>query len=440
MANSDSSSEELTFAPEPNPHSRVGLWVILFGLAIIQGLVINLMPIMLPTLGQELGIDKFHQGFVISAFFFGSTLALLIAGYLVNYLGAKFMAVLGMAVVGIAELLFGVAQSYEVVLVAAALMAVGIAPFPPVYAAIITAKFLDIRQRMYMLVYGVFAGAASIATASLGFLIEKHDFRQVFIVFGLFIGVWALLLFALFGRYLKAEVGRVRLSTRDKEAGKVGIREKLQVLGKFLTTGILTRGVLYLVGFIVIMDNLANGNFMVWIPTVFKEEYNISNVGMVLTVGTAGVFTFRMIMGALPSGWISDRILLGIFYGISMATFVAFLVLRPASPLIGYALVFVSFGFTGVQAPACYSIITAKFGKRAPAAIALVDVIGNSGFIFGPPLVGWIAQQVGQWQAMWFVPATGFTLVIVVLLWEFYDRLRGTKIEAGLVSEEEPFG
>lgn len=91
-----------------------------------------------------------------------------------------------------------------------------------------------------------------------------------------------------------------------------------------------------------------------------------------------------------------------------MITFAVLLVLRPPSSLVAYLLVFVSFGFTGAQAPTTYSIATAKFGDRAPAAIPLVDVIGNIGFLTGPPLVGWIAEVTGdQWRAMWVVPANG---------------------------------
>jgi len=439
MASTENNSKELTSGAGEQPPSRNGLVAILFGLAVIQGLVINLMPIMYPTIGREFGLTKAQTGLVGTWFFIGYTVALVITGYLVNYLGAKRVAIGGMVVAGGGEVLFSLANSYGLVLVAAALMGMGIAPLVAVYAAIISAKFSDIRQRMFMLTYGVFAGFAALGTFVVGGLVETISYRLVFIALGLFIWGWVALVFAVFGRALDPEVGKARIRAGEKR--ETAIRQSLRTFVEFLSTGVLTRGALYMLGFIVILDNLSNGDFMHWISTLFEEVYAVGNVGMALTVGALGVLFFRMAMGAFPPGWISDRILLGLCYGIAMITFIVLLVLQPANPLVAYVLVFVSFGFTGAQAPTTYSIATAKFGARAPAAIPLVDVIGNIGMFTVPWLGGRIADITGdQWKAMWLIPVAGFALVITVLLWELYDRIRGIETESGIVSEEGPLG
>jgi len=70
-----------------------------------------------------------------------------------------------------------------------------------------------------------------------------------------------------------------------------------------------------------------------------------------------------------------------------------------------------------------------------------MDAIGNSGILIGAPLLGFIADLTGELHAaMWLIPIAGMALVVVVLIWQLYDRARGIVTADGIKSEEGPFG
>ncbi len=438
MESTNSAATDATASPPAQAGSRTVLMILLFGLAFVHGLALNLMGVLFPTIGETFGIAKAQQGLLQSFFTVGMMIALIIAGYLTNYLGAKRVAGLVLAIAGTGAVLFGIAPVYIVVLIGAFLIGLGISPLIAVYAAIIAARFADIRQRMYMWTFAVLAGSATISTALIGGLIDMISYKVVFVAFGVFIWAWTALLFATTARSLSADVGKVHL---EEDASEVlSIRQKIRSFWDFLASGILTRASLYILGSIVILDMLASGNLLAWMPSFFEESYGLANIGMVLSASSVGVLGGRMVMGAIPPGAISDRTLLAICYTGAMVVFALILVLHP-SCTIALILVAINGAFVSAQAPTTYSIAIARFGDRAPAAIPLIDAIGNLGILIGAPLLGFIADLTGELQAaMWLIPIAGMTLVLVLVVWQLYDRVRGIVTTEGIRSEEGPFG
>ncbi len=413
MESTNSAATDATASPPAQAGSRTVLMILLFGLAFVHGLALNLMGVLFPTIGETFGIAKAQQGLLQSFFTVGMMIALIIAGYLTNYLGAKRVAGLVLAIAGTGAVLFGIAPVYIVVLIGAFLIGLGISPLIAVYAAIIAARFADIRQRMYMWTFAVLAGSATISTALIGGLIDMISYKVVFVAFGVFIWAWTALLFATTARSLSADVGKVHL---EEDASEVlSIRQKIRSFWDFLASGILTRASLYILGSIVILDMLASGNLLAWMPSFFEESYGLANIGMVLSASSVGVLGGRMVMGAIPPGAISDRTLLAICYTGAMVVFALILVLHP-SCTIALILVAINGAFVSAQAPTTYSIAIARFGDRAPAAIPLIDAIGNLGILIGAPLLGFIADLTGELQAaMWLIPIAGMTLVLATI-------------------------
>jgi MFS family permease len=411
---------------------KLNLTILMFGIAILQGFALNLMPVMFPTMGEKFSISKAQQGLLQTNFALGAIIALIVAGYCVNLFGAKKSAWVILGVLGSGAFLFGAAPIYPLVLLAAVLIGMGTATFVAVYAAIITAEFAEKSQRMYMLTYAVLAGSATIATMFVGWLIKQFDYTSVFMIFGVCIWGLSVVLMTTFGRSLKADVGCLHHDPAHPKACDVERKNWLQKFGSFLGTGILNRGSLYLLGAVVLLDTLASGNLLAWMPTYFKNNFHMENTGVVLSCSSGGVLAGRLLMGAFPPGFIGDRVLLAICYTGAMVAAGLILLIHP-SVYVAFFLVGLSGAFVAAQAPTTYSIATSKFGERAPAAIPLVDGIGNFGGLIGPPLLGAIADITGDLNAtMWLVPICGFSLVILLVIWEAADRigLRRAKAQA----------
>jgi MFS family permease len=94
----------------------------------------------------------------------------------------------------------------------------------------------------------------------------------------------------------------------------------------------------------------------------------------------------------------SERLLLGASASLSaVAMAIVLLSGHPVVSLIGYA--FVGAGLAPVV-PILFNAATRVPGVSRAAAIASVSSIGYSGFLVGPPLIGFIAQSVSLTAAM----------------------------------------
>jgi MFS family permease len=425
--NSGDPSPHSRMTVERAPQSRGRLMAFLFGLAILHGSLINLMPVMFSTMAATFHVDKTQQGMLKSCFFAGLMVSLVVSGYLTRYLGARRMTILAGIVAGAGAMFFGLAPTYTLVLVAAGVLATGIAPFTAVYAAVIAANFPHTRQRMYMWTYGFLAGSATIATTSLGALLDiVPRYNPLFVLLGLSIWAWMTLLVSVSWRALD-ETAETMPSASPDDAAKVGPREKLVALWRFLTSGIFSRGALYVMGLLMVFDYLCASNMMAWTPSFFEELYHGGSLlgGTALSASSAGVCVGRILMGALPPGRIPERVLLALCYLGVVVSFGAIVFFCP--PYIwSIGLMFGAGAFISAQAPTMGSLAVAKFGDRAPVVIPLCEAFGAIGGLLGPPLLGLLAMRAGALGAvMWLVPAAGLALSAVAIGWEVCDRHRG---------------
>ena len=400
--------------------NRFRLTCFLFGLAAIHGLLVNLTPVMFTTMEKNFGVDESNQALLKSCFFIGTSAALLVSGYLTILWGPRRVTIVSGVVTGFGALFFGVAPTYPLILAATCVLGAGIAPVMALYAAVIASEFSHNSQRMFMLTYAMLAASAAAATLTIGVLLDVLDdnFRPVFV--GLAFVIWAAMAANLAFAYHALDGIRRENKTADGD-GTSGHRQATS--GNFIRSGIFGRGALYLFCLLMVCDYLCSSNAMAWLPKLFERLYEDSRTlaGLTLTASSLGVLVGRLIMGSFPPGRVPDLILLGICYLAGVMSFGVIILFEP-SLWVSFTMVFLSGAFIAAQAPTMGSLAVRKFGDLAPMVIPIYEAVGTVASIFGPPVVGQLAERHGLAQVLWIVPAAGFVLAATSFTWYFWDR------------------
>src|SRR5688572_24828036 len=95
------------------PTKRV-LLLFVFGLVSIQGLTLNLMPVMFRTLGRAFGLSLGQEGQLQSFFFVGAMVALVSSGWITERLGAKTSGLAVVSLIGAGAIILGCSQNYTI--------------------------------------------------------------------------------------------------------------------------------------------------------------------------------------------------------------------------------------------------------------------------------------------------------------------------------------
>src|SRR5688572_25960952 len=276
----------------PSP-SRAPLSILIFTMVSVQGLTLFLLPVMFRTFGQTFGLSLGQEGQIQSFFYLGAMIALFSSGWITERLGVKRSSLVVFALIGAGALTLALSPNYGVAKVGATLMGIGNQWVLAISSAIIAARFEHIRQKMYMWVMAVMAAMASVGPVTLGYLLTRVDnWRTIF--FSLAAALW------LIGLVLR------RIQGAEPDAITTG-EEATTLSGRQL----LSSPVLWLIGFLVILDNLASGNLLAWTPRLFQIRHGAdeTRAGLLLTANTVGMLIGRILMGAFVSGKVSERIL-----------------------------------------------------------------------------------------------------------------------------------
>ena len=136
-------------------------------------------------------------------------------------------------------------------------------------------------------------------------------------------------------------------------------------------------------------------------------------------VSTVGYTAFALCMAL--GRFFGDRLLQAFGYStvlkmngmlVCIGMSLALAINSPAAVIIGFALV--GFGVSSVI-PIIY-MLSAKSKSMAPsAAIAAVSSIGFTGFLFGPPIIGFIAKETGLRMALTIVAFLGMMIWLLSL-------------------------
>ena len=424
LAATDRSAAELASAGGARPLAV--LITFIFSLAVVQGVTINLMPLLFRTMARAFELNLRQEGQLQTAFLAGGIIGLFVSGYATEILRAKKSGLLTILAVGLGSLMLGFGTTYRHVLAAAFVIGLGNMSILAVYSAVITEHFAEMRQRMFMWTTAVFAGSAAVGNMMFGYLLANvSPWNQIFVVFAVLIWLWFGALTLLAGKRLDVTGKRFRPSGSPATADSEKSLPLWESISRFLFSGIFNRGVFWMLGFLVLLDNLAAGNIVAWTGRYFQLKYDVGDevTGTLLAAIAAGVLFGRLVLGTFISGRFSDRIVLGTCYGLGILMYVLILVIP--SYQIGMVLAFLSGAFIAAQAPTMYSIASVSFGARAATAIPLMDAIGVLGGFSGPTILGALADESDLQSVLWLVPMLGAVFVAVVFVWDWIERRRG---------------
>ncbi|MBN9298792.1 MAG: MFS transporter [Filimonas sp.] len=170
--------------------------------------------------------------------------------------------------------------------------------------------------------------------------------------------------------------------------------------------------VLLQLGIIALCCMICEGSMFDWSGVYFRKE--VVNVGKLSTLGyvafMASMATGRFISDALVTRLGARRVLqvsgIVIACGLLLAIIFPYLV----TATIGFLLV--GFGVSSVV-PVVYSV-AGRSGTMAPGlALAAVSTIGYFGFLFGPPLIGFIAQAANLRWSLALIAVLGFCTTLM---------------------------
>lgn len=400
--------------------------VFLAALAVLHGIVVNLVPALITTLGEVFDLNSQQQGGLSSSFLAASVCVLVVSGPLARVIGARGMGVLCGTMAAVGAGFVAAATDYSTTLAGVALLALGMAPIPTIYAAVIGEYFASSSQRLFMWTFALMAASATVTTSVLGGLIDWWgDYRPILGGLSLLIGGGLAAVLASTWSALAPQA----IAGAGVENDTLTVESPRQSARGAPAWIVFRRAALYLLAVMMVCDFLCATTIVTWIGRWFEETYGKArlNSGAALSAQSAGVCLGRVAMGFLPAGRVSDRTLLAACYLIGVGCFFAMIWFRPP-----FAVSLVLLALTGAmfaaQSPAMSSLAVKEFGTLAPVAIPLVEAVGNLAGIAGPWLLGGMLDAGAELgTALYLPPAAGFVLAAVAIGWEARSSRRATQ-------------
>ena len=422
--------------PTTGPQRRA-LITFLFVMAFQQGVTINLLPVLFTNFAEALSVRPPTKGTDSILLLRRSHGGPFVSGFVTERIAVRRSAPLALGLAAVGALLIAAAPNFVLLRLGAMFLGMGTLWALSGNSATIGAHFASQRQKLFMWTLAVMALAGSAAPYALGHLVSfLQGWRSILFGVGLYMGASAVAVIVLFsgalqdtGLRVPSPGSRRRAKTPGETGHSMRPSARKSLYGwlaesvRWYRSSLLGQGVLLLIGFLVVIDNLTAGNIVAWTPNLCELRFGRSATlaGEIMAANAAGYLLGRIIMGLFMVGRFSDRVLLGLCYGWGMVAYS--LLLWIPDPRMAIAMMVMQGVFLSAQAPTVYSLASAKFADRAGTAVPLVDAIGNIGAILGPPMMGWLAQQMGSLErAAWLIPPMGCVLVAISLGWEFKDR------------------
>jgi MFS family permease len=172
---------------------------------------------------------------------------------------------------------------------------------------------------------------------------------------------------------------------------------------------------LWVAGLVVLFAFLVEGSMDTWSGLYLREQVGASAAGAALAFAafSAALFLGRMFAGRVLFGLGPRATILtaGIGAGIGGGT-AAF-----ADSTVVVAVGFLLMGFSiAAAAPAGYGLIATSAPNDQANAVAAVTTVGYSGFVWSPPIFGWIADSFDLRTAMAVIVSSTLGIVIGGLL------------------------
>ena len=351
----------------------------------------------IPVFAKSFGVSNAAIGLMVSAFAITRFASGLISGTLVDKFGERLVFSTGVFMVALFTFLAGVAQSYEQLLFFRAAGGLGSSMFSVAASSVILRSVDDNHRGRAQSVYqGAFI-LGGIAGPAIGGLLSAISLRAPFFVYSVLLlcsGIVALF-------FLRSEKLQP-ITSRALSAESTTISEALR-MKPYLIALVMT--------FISswIFFGLRASILPVFVTEELKSTTAIVGYGLALSAIIQGVFLLRAgrfsdAKGRKASAILGSNIILP---GVILLTFTT----HPWMYLLSMVILGLGGAFLAtVPASIVGDIIKGKGGK----VIAIFQMAGDAGMIFGPIIIGWISDVYSYRTAFGF-SAVMFSLVLLLV-------------------------
>jgi MFS family permease len=402
----------------PDQEQRTGIAAILSDRRVTAVLLVvfivmagaGLVLPVLPLFARSFGVGYGAVGVLVSAYGLARLVFDLAAGRIVDRLGERVTAVIGLAAIGLGSALTGMAPSFAMAVIAWAVAGVGSAV---ALAALYTRLLRIVPSRQMARTLGIFYGAFNTGFvaggAVSGLVADRFGLAGPLLLNAAVAAVAALLWLALIpgGRPVGPAAG-----AEPPDAG--GTRSLAGLLRTPGLVPVVVTNFAYLWMVAVVFDTM--------VPLFASDVLGLSTIGIGVLVAVALATEFVVLY---PAGSVADRrgrkpVLVPALAGLAVAT--AALGQAPTPLLLGVML-----GVLGVMSGAAGVPPGAMLADVAPAsasgtAVGVFRFCGDLGFTLGPLLAGWAIPVVGFGWA--FALAAVPTAVALALILRTPETLR----------------
>ncbi|HEY4225388.1 MAG TPA: MFS transporter [Pseudolysinimonas sp.] len=362
----------------------------------LNGFGISAWVARIPSVRDHLGITVAQVGILIFGISAGSVIGLVLASHIVHWLGGRQSIRLALIGAGVALAVVGfgttVLSSFGVVL--AALLVYGFcSAICDVAMNVEGAAVEGAAGRTIMPLFHASWSLGTVAGAGLG---SAAAFAGIDPVWHLgAIGVLLIVAVPIVARFIPDDD---QIDEHGAPAAPQTFRDRMSIWLEPRTL---------LIGLIVLGMAFTEGSANDWLALGMVDDRGVDNGQGALLFG---VFTVSMTLGRIVGGPIIDRVGRVVALrasGAAAAVGLAIVILVPSVPIAVIGIV-----LWGIGASLGFPMGMSAAGDdpaRAAARVGAVATIGYVAFLVGPPLIGFVGNQIGILNALWIV------LVLIVL-------------------------
>ena len=376
----------------PRPSSDLRIMSVVGGAHFTSHYFQLVLPPLFPLMRESLGVTYTELGLLMAVFFAGSGLFQIVAGFVVDRIGAHVVLPAGMALLAGSILLMGFAPSLWMLYVLALLGGIGNSVYHPADYAVLTGRISSARMaRAYSVhtVMGTLGWAA--APVSMTFLAHVFDWRMALAIGGA-MGLACAAVTAL-------DKADLVLPHLKKHREKTQDRSSLQL---FLSAGILMAFVYF-----TLLSTAFTG-VQNYLPTLLPQVQGVS-LQLATTVTTFYLITYAI--GSLAGGWLADRVashnkLIGFGLVPMMTLVLAMGYLAMPAPLLMLAAMGTGF-FGGMTIPSRDMLVRSACPKGSEGRVFGFVYSGlDLGALTAPPVIGFMLDHGALRAPFLFIAGT----------------------------------
>lgn len=346
-----------------------------------------------PLIQETFGLSYDQLGYILLASSLGSVMTMPLAGFFINKFGSKIVTIIAACLFYLAVPLFSLSSSYSILWICFFWMGGSVGAMD----VAMNAQAVEIEKRMNKPIMSFFHALFSIgmmtAAASVS-LVEKLEIPLTPHLSIVTLIAFLALVFSAKHMISDDSVERISTSTSSRFT--------------------FPTGVIVVYGLIAFCSMLGEGAMTEWTANFMKQVALSSD-----TMAPIGLFSFSAAMtlgrlfGDRLRAFLGDDLLItlgGVAATLGLGICIAF----PLPLVVILGLFVVGLGLSSIV-PIVYSLAGNLPGIKAGVGISVVTTIGYGGFIFGPPIIGLLAEYFGL-RVSWIFVLLLFVLMVAIVL------------------------